>query len=93
MKKTRVRNIIRESIKQLLTEQTPATNVPCCAVGASACNPGAGPGNPQAAIQHLFYQWPNGTCPAVGDVIQVQGTMYQQLLGIMVPLKTLLLLV
>jgi len=78
MKKSQLKNIIRESIKQLLTEQAVATNVPCCAVGASACNPGSGPGNPQAAIQHMFYQWPNGTCPAVGDIIQVQGTIYNQ---------------
>jgi len=73
MKKSELRNIIKESIKELMTEQTPVTAVSgasssnsCCQMSVRNCSNGYHSGG-------LFYHKVNGVCPQKGDVIQITG--------------------
>ena len=63
MKKSKLRNIIKESIKELMNEQLNLTGLP---IGAKKCE-----GGPQgSSSQRFLVQEPNGTIrnPQVGDV-------------------------
>ena len=70
MKKSQLRKIIKESIKQLMTEQ--GSGISCCQMSVRQCNSSGHSGG-------SWYQPnTNGACPQVGDVIQVtNGATWQ----------------
>ena len=69
MKKSQLRNIIRESIGELMTEQN---SVPCCQMSVRSCSTAYGttPG-PWHSGGAWYQPNTNGGCPQKGDIIKI----------------------
>ena len=71
MKKSQLRNIIKESIKELMTEQSASISGSlCCQMSVRNCENSTSGGWHSGGA---YYYQQNGTCPVKGDVIEIVG--------------------